>query len=48
MFKLSLSPEDLTRLHDEREEADRVYNEALTALDNAIQQLRDMPDAPPH
>ena len=48
MFKLSLSPEDLTRLHDEREDADRVYNEALTALDNAIQHLRDMPDAPPH
>ena len=40
MFKLSLSPEDLTRLHDDREDADRVYNEALTALDNAWTRYR--------
>lgn len=36
----------LKRLRDERQEADRLYNEALTALDQAIQQLPDLPGAP--
>lgn len=47
MFKRTVSPEDLARLHDERKAADRVYNEALTALDAVLQQVRNMPHAPP-
>lgn len=41
------SPDDLVRLRRERDEAERAYGEALTALDAAIQQLRPMPKAPP-
>jgi SAM-dependent methyltransferase len=37
----------LKRLRDEREEADRLYNEALTALDRAILQLPARPSSPP-
>ena len=47
MSKSSISPSDLKRLHDEREEANRLYNDALTALDSALHRLHDMPDAPP-
>ena len=47
MSKSSSAPSDLKRLHDEREEANRLYNDALTALDSALHRLHDMPDAPP-
>lgn len=42
------SPDDLEGLKAEREAADRAYNEALTRLDAAIQQLpADFPHPPP-
>jgi hypothetical protein len=42
------SPDDLAALKAERAAADREYNEALTRLDRAIQQLpRDFPHPPP-
>lgn len=47
MFERTVSPEDLGRLKREREDADRLYNEALTALDQAIQRLPAMPHPPP-
>ena len=47
MSKSSIAPSDLKRLHDEQEEANRLYNDALTALDSALHRLHDMPDAPP-
>ena len=47
MSKSSIAPSDLKHLHDEREEANRLYNDALTALDSALHRLHDMPDAPP-
>jgi O-antigen chain-terminating methyltransferase len=34
-------------LRHEREEADRAYNDALTALDRALQRFREIPEAPP-
>lgn len=37
----------LRRLADERAEADRRYNEALTALDNAVLNVPDLPALPP-
>lgn len=41
-------PDDLEALKAERAAADRAYNEALTRLDRAIQQLpKDFPHAPP-
>jgi len=41
-------PDDLAALKAERDAADRAYNEALTRLDRAIQQLpRDFPQPPP-
>jgi hypothetical protein len=41
-------PDDLAALKAEREVADRAYNEALTRLDRAIQQLpADFPHPPP-
>ncbi len=46
--KRTVSPGDLKRLYAERKEADRAYNEALTALADALQQLRDLPHPPPH
>jgi len=39
--------EDLARLRHERDQYDRVYNDALTVLDGAIQRLREMPLPPP-
>ena len=41
------SPDNLARLRQEREAADRAYNDALTALDAALQQLRNLPASPP-
>ncbi len=41
------SADDLARLKRERADADRLYNDALTALDGAIQKLRDLPHPPP-
>jgi len=42
------SPDDLAALEAERDAADREYNEALTRLDRAIQQLAaDFPHPPP-
>jgi hypothetical protein len=42
------SPDDLEALKEERTAADRAYNEALTRLDRAIQQLPpDFPQPPP-
>jgi len=41
------TPEDLARLKQERDEADRAYNEALTALDHAIMRVRELPPPPP-
>ncbi len=44
----STGPDDLAALKAEREAADREYNEALTRLDRAIQQLpADFPHPPP-
>ena len=37
----------LARLEEERVEADRLYGEALTALDRTLQQVPPMPDPPP-
>src|SRR5689334_22131438 len=47
MFTRTVSPEDLARLKAEREEADRRYNEALTALDAAQLRQPDLPHPPP-
>jgi len=41
------SIEDLARLRRELEAADRLYNDALTALDGALQRVREMPPPPP-
>jgi SAM-dependent methyltransferase len=38
---------DLARLRQERDAADRAYNDALTALDQALQRMRDLPPPPP-
>ena len=40
------SAEELARLQRERDEADRLYNDALTRLDTAIQKPRDLPHPP--
>ena len=37
----------LRRLEDERDEADRRYNEALTELDRAVMRMPDLPHPPP-
>ncbi len=42
----TLSATDLSRLTRERDAADRQYNEALTALDRAIQALPEVPHSP--
>jgi O-antigen chain-terminating methyltransferase len=48
MMARTVSPDDLARLKADREEADRRYNEALTALDAAIRPIGDLPHpAPP-
>ena len=43
MFRRTVSADDLARLKAAREEADRAYNEALTALDRAIQSAPEIP-----
>ncbi|MBI2833575.1 MAG: class I SAM-dependent methyltransferase [Acidobacteria bacterium] len=43
----TVSADDLARLKREREDADRLYNEALTALDAAVQRLPEIPHPPP-
>ena len=45
-FARTVSPDDLARLKREREAVDRKYNDALTALDQAVQQLPSLPDPP--
>ncbi len=47
MFSRTVSADDLARLKAAREEADRAYNEALTALDRAIQSAPEIPYLPP-
>ena len=47
MIDRTVSAEDLTRLTRERDDADRRYNDALTALDRAIQALPEIPHPPP-
>lgn len=47
MFTRTVSPEDLSRLKAEREEADRRYNEALSAVDAAVVRPAAMPHPPP-
>ena len=47
MFKRTVTTEDLDRLKSKREETDRLYNEALTILDQAIQQSPIIPNPPP-
>lgn len=39
--------ETLRRLADERADADRRYNDALTALDSAVLNVPDLPELPP-
>jgi SAM-dependent methyltransferase len=46
-FTRTVSPEDLIRLKAERDAADARYNEALTALDRAVQRLPSLPHPPP-
>jgi SAM-dependent methyltransferase len=43
----TVSPEDLARLKADREEADRRYNAALTALDAALPRVPEAPHPPP-
>ena len=47
MTDRTISTKDLNRLKRERGEADRKYNEALTALDRAIRELPEIPHPPP-
>ena len=46
-FTRSISSDDLARLKRGREAIDRKYNEALTAIDQAVQQVPPLPDPPP-
>ena len=47
MFERTVSPDDLQRLKEQREEADRRYLEALTALDGVTHSVTEYPHAPP-
>jgi SAM-dependent methyltransferase len=47
MFERTVSVEEMRRLKAQREESDRLYNEALTALDAAQLHLSDLPQPPP-
>ena len=47
MFTRTVTADDLARLKGEREDADGRYNDALSALDGALQRLRDVPHPPP-
>ena len=46
-FKRTVDPDALTRLKREREVADGRYNDALTAVDQAVRHLPLLPDPPP-
>lgn len=43
----TVSEDDLARLKGDREEADARYNAALTAVDQAVQRLGELPHPPP-
>ena len=43
----TVSEDDLTRLKREREAADARYNATLTAVDQAVQRLGELPHPPP-
>jgi SAM-dependent methyltransferase len=45
VYKLTVTEADLARLQEERERADRAYNDALTALDRALIVPRPLPGA---
>jgi len=47
MIDRTVTPADLARLKAAREEADRAYNAALTALDAAVGREPDLPHPPP-
>ena len=49
MFSRSITDEHLKRLREERDEADRLYNEALTAVDQALVSVppANLPAPPP-
>lgn len=47
MFQRTLSADDIARVRQEREEADRKYNDALTLLDHAIVAPPVVPQRPP-
>jgi O-antigen chain-terminating methyltransferase len=47
MFTRTIAVEDLARLKEEREAADRDYNAALSALDGALPGTGDVPHPPP-
>ena len=47
MLNRPLTVDDRARLKQDRDDADRAYNDALTALDGAVQRLREMPHPPP-
>ena len=47
MTNRTVTPDDLARLKAEREQADRRYNEGLTAVDAAIQRAPTLPPRPP-
>ena len=47
MWKATLTEEDLRRYRQERERADRQYNDALSALDTALHAAPRLPSPPP-
>ncbi len=47
MFQRTITPDDLVLLKAAREDADRRYNEALTALDAALPAIPSLPHPPP-
>ena len=47
MWKTTLTEEDLRRYRQERERADRQYNDALSALDTALHAAPRLPSPPP-
>ena len=47
MFRRTVTQDDLAQLKRRREAADRAYNQALSALDEALLTPRDLPHPPP-
>jgi SAM-dependent methyltransferase len=47
MLTRPVTSDALARLRDERDRADRQYNDALTALDRSLQAPASLPDVPP-